>query len=44
MIIMLKKFTLLKPDGCRRVVRPKLKWINGIEDDDLRMLSVRGWR
>jgi hypothetical protein len=43
MIILLKKLTLQKPDGCRRVGRPKLRWMAGIEDD-LRMLSVRGWR
>jgi hypothetical protein len=39
----IKKFTLLKPDVCRSVGRPKMRWTNGIEDD-LGMLSVRGWR
>jgi hypothetical protein len=39
----IKKLTLLKPDGCRRVGRPKLRWMDGIKDD-LRVLSVRGWR
>jgi hypothetical protein len=38
-----KIFTLLKPDGCRRVGIPKLRWMDGI-DDDLRMRSVRGRR
>jgi hypothetical protein len=32
----IKKLTLLKPDGCRRVGRPKLR---GMDD-----LSVRRWR
>jgi hypothetical protein len=39
----IKKLTLLNPDGCKRVRRPKLRCMDGIEDD-LRMLSVRGWR
>jgi hypothetical protein len=39
----IKKLTLLKPDGCRRVGRLKLSWMDGIEDG-LRVLSVRGWR
>jgi hypothetical protein len=37
----IKKLTLLKPDGCRRVARPKLRWTDGIEND-LRKFSVRG--
>jgi hypothetical protein len=28
-----KKFTILKPDGCRRVEKPKLRWTDGTEDD-----------
>jgi hypothetical protein len=28
----IKKLTLLKSDGCRRVGRPKLRWMDGIED------------
>jgi hypothetical protein len=39
----IKKLTLLKPDGCRRVGRPELRFMDGIQDD-LRMFSVRGWR
>lgn len=42
MIILLKKLTRLKPDGCRTIGRPKLRWMGGIEDG-LRTLSVRGW-
>jgi hypothetical protein len=26
----LKKLALLKPDGCRRVGKPKLRWMDGI--------------
>jgi hypothetical protein len=37
-----KKLTLLNPDGCRRVGRPKLRWMDGIEDER-RILGVRGW-
>jgi hypothetical protein len=40
---LIQKLTLPKPDGCRRVGRPELRWMDGIEDD-LRMLSVSGWR
>jgi hypothetical protein len=31
----IKKVTLQKPDGCRKVARPKLRWKVGIEDDIL---------
>ncbi|PSN40674.1 hypothetical protein C0J52_19427 [Blattella germanica] len=34
------KLTLLKPEGSRRVGRPKLRWMNGIEED-LRKLGSR---
>jgi hypothetical protein len=27
----IKKLTLLKPDECRRFGRPKLRWMDGIE-------------
>jgi hypothetical protein len=27
------KTILLKPDVCRRVGRPKLRWMDGIDDD-----------
>jgi hypothetical protein len=42
-IVILKTLSILKPDGCRRVGRPKPRWMDGIEDDH-RMLSVREWR
>jgi hypothetical protein len=35
----IKKLALLKPDGCRRLGRPKLRWIHGLKDD-LRMLNI----
>jgi hypothetical protein len=38
-----KELTLLKPDWCTRVGRPKLRWMDEAEDD-LKKLSVRGWR
>jgi hypothetical protein len=34
-MIILLKTTLFKPDGCRKVGRPKLRWRNGIEDGDI---------
>jgi hypothetical protein len=37
------KLTLLKPDGCRSVGRPKLRGMDEHEDD-LTMLIVRGGR
>jgi hypothetical protein len=42
MMNLLKKLSLIKPDGCRRVGRPKFRWMDGIEDDH-RMLCVRRW-
>jgi hypothetical protein len=39
-IILLKKLTLLKPDGCRRLGKAILRWIDRLKDD-LRMLSER---
>ncbi|PSN34622.1 hypothetical protein C0J52_24194 [Blattella germanica] len=38
-----RKLTLLKPEGSRRVGRPKLRWMGGIEED-LRKLGTRAWR
>ncbi|PSN51468.1 hypothetical protein C0J52_00735 [Blattella germanica] len=38
-----RKLTLLKPEGSRRVGRPKLRWMDGIEKD-LRTIGTRAWR
>ena len=38
-----KKLTVLRPEGSRRAGRPKLRWLNGAEED-LRKFGIRGWR
>ena len=38
-----KKLTLLRPEGSRRVGRPKLRWLDRVEED-LRTLRIRRWR
>jgi len=39
----LKKIFNTKPDGVRRVGRPKLRWEDGI-DQDLRILEIENWK
>ena len=38
-----RRLTLLRPDGGRMSGRPKLRWMDDIEED-LRKLCVSGWR
>ena len=38
-----KKLTLLRTEGSRRAGIPKLRWLDGVEED-LRTLGIRGWR
>ena len=38
-----KKLTLLRPEGSRRGGRPKIRWLNGLEED-LGDLGIRCWR
>jgi hypothetical protein len=38
-----KKTFNTKPDGVRRVGRPKLRWENGV-DQDMRILKVKKWK
>jgi len=39
----LKKIFNTKPDGVRRVGRPKLQWEDGV-DQDMRVLEVKNWK
>ena len=36
-----KKLILLRPEGSRRAGRPKLRWLDGVEEE-LRTLGIRG--
>jgi len=39
----LEKIFDTKPDGVRRVGRPKLRWEDGV-DQDMRTLEVKNWK
>ena len=39
----IKKIFNVKPDGVRRVGRPKLRWEDGV-DQDMRLLEVKNWK
>ena len=39
----IKKIFNAKPDGVRRVGRPKLRWEDGV-DQDMRILEVKNWK
>jgi hypothetical protein len=41
--ILKKKIFNTKPDGVRRVGRPKLRWKDGV-DQDMRILDVKNWK
>jgi hypothetical protein len=38
-----RKLTVLKPEGTRRVGKPKLTWLESTEED-LKDMGVRNWR
>jgi len=37
------KFTVLKPEGTRRVGKPKVRWFESIEEE-LKKMGLRNWR
>jgi len=37
------KLTLIKPEGPRRLGKPKLRWLESAEED-LKKMGVRNWR
>jgi hypothetical protein len=38
-----RKLTLYKPEGTRRVGKPRVKWLESVETD-LRKMGVKNWR
>jgi hypothetical protein len=38
-----KKIFDSKPEGRRKVGRPRLRWLDGVEDD-LRVMKIKRWR
>ena len=38
-----RKFTVLKPDGTRRVGKRRLMWLGSVEED-VKNIGVRNWR
>jgi hypothetical protein len=40
---MVKKVFVSKPEGRRDIGRPKLKWLDDVEDD-IKALGIRQWR
>ena len=38
-----RKLTLLKPGGTRRIGKPKLRWLESVEED-VKKMGVKKWR
>jgi hypothetical protein len=38
-----RQLTVLKPEGTRRVGKPKMRWLESAEED-LKKMGVRNWR
>jgi len=38
-----RKLTLLKPEGTGRVGEPKLRWVESVQEDIIK-IGVRNWR
>jgi hypothetical protein len=43
-VCMAKKVFVSKPEGRRDIERPKLRWLDDVEDDDIKALAIRRWR